>query len=687
MSSNLRLVFYYGLTIFLSAFLLFQVQPIIAKMILPWFGGSASVWTACMLFFQMLLLLGYLYSHWVVRFLSPRQQSYLHMTLLSASLLLLPLSPSPDWRPTGGEDPTLRILGLLTVTIGLPYVVLSTTGPLIQAWFARERPGVLPYRLFALSNFGSLLALLAYPIAVEPVLSTRWQSYIWSGLFIVFAALCSLLAWRGRNGVSIKLNETESTVTTHRGPSFSMRMAWIALAACPSILMIADTSFLTENIAPIPLLWVIPLALYLLSFIFCFERTGWYRRDVYLLLLALGLGAMAYLPTLGISELPVYLSMGINLTSFFVACMVCHGELARLKPHPSQLTTYFLMLATGGAIGGLFVGVVAPYCFNSNFELSIGLVLTALVVTLVVLRGHQFTNPARRGLAWATALTMTAGIAYVRIDDHLYELADAQVTSRNFYGTLRVFNGGDGVDARRTLMHGQIVHGRQFATPTREDLPTAYYSEESGVGRAIAAKMAVTPGPLHVGVVGVGVGTLLTYGRQGDVYRLYDIDPLVIQLARTEFTFFSRTKAKTEVVIADARLALERETAQQFDVLVIDAFSGDAVPIHLLTKEAFATYFKHLKPDGVLAVHVTNRFLNLMPVVKTAADSFGKQARLISFEGDSDRLIFRSNWVVIGATNEVFDQPWFKDVATPIEVRPGFKIWDDNYSSVLAVLK
>lgn len=687
MISNLRLAFYYGLTIFLSAFLLFQVQPIIAKMILPWFGGSASVWTACMLFFQMLLLLGYLYSHWVVRFLSPRHQSYLHIALLVTSLLLLPLSPSPDWRPTGGEDPTLRILGLLTVTIGLPYVVLSTTGPLIQAWFARERPGVLPYRLFALSNLGSLLALLAYPIAVEPVLSTRWQSYVWSGLFIVFAALCSLLAWRGRNGVAIKLSATESDPLTHEGPSFTMRLAWVALAACPSILMIADTSFLTENIAPIPLLWVIPLALYLLSFIFCFERTGWYHRPVFLPLLAIGLGAMAYLPTLGVSALPVFLAMAINLSSFFVACMVCHGELARLKPHPSQLTTYFLMLATGGAMGGLFVGVVAPYCFNSNFELSIGLVLTALVVTLVVLRGHQFGNPVRRGMAWAAALTITTGIAYVRIDDHLDELADAKVTARNFYGTLRVFNDREGVDARRTLMHGQIVHGRQFATPTREDWPTAYYSEESGVGRAIAAKMAATQGPLRIGVVGVGVGTLLTYGRPGDVYRLYDIDPLVIQLARTEFTFFSRTKAKTEVVIADARLALEREDAQQFDVLVIDAFSGDAVPIHLLTKEAFASYFKHLKPDGVLAVHVTNRFLNLMPVVKTAADSFGKQARLIRLGGDSDRLIYRSNWVVINANAEFFDQAVFKDSATPIEVHPGFKIWDDNYSSVLAVLK
>ena len=684
MISNLRLAFSYGLTIFLSAFLLFQVQPIIAKMILPWFGGSASVWTACMLFFQMLLLLGYLYSHWVVRFLSPRHRSYLHMALLAASLLLLPLSPSADWRPVGGEDPTLRILGLLTMTIGLPYVVLSTTGPLIQAWFARERPGVLPYRLFALSNFGSLLALLAYPVLVEPVLPTRWQSLVWSGLFVVFAALCAMLAWRGRTGVVSATKAAESSIAT----PFSLRLKWIALAGCPSILMIADTSFLTENIAPIPLLWVIPLALYLLSFILCFERVGWYRRVVFLPLLALGLGAMAYLPSLGVSALPVYLAMGINLSAFFVACMVCHGELAAIKPHPSQLTTYFLMLATGGALGGLFVGIVAPYCFNSNFELSIGLVLTALVITLVVLRGHEFSTPTRRAIAWATAMSIVAAIAYVRIDDHLYELTDAKVTARNFYGTLRVFNGGEGVAARRTLMHGQIVHGRQFATPAREDLPTAYYSEESGVGRALLAKTAqFSNSPLHVGVVGVGIGTLLTYGRAGDLYRLYDIDPLVIHLARTEFTFFAHAKASTEVVIADARLALEREAAQQFDVLVVDAFSGDAVPIHLLTKEAFAEYFKHLKPDGVLAVHVTNRFLDLIPVVKAAADNFGRQARLVSFEGDSDRLIFRSNWVLIHANGDFFARPEFKDVAHAVTARADFRIWDDNYSSVLAVLK
>lgn len=409
MLANLRLSFHYGLTIFLSAFLLFQVQPIIAKMILPWFGGSASVWTACMLFFQMLLLLGYLYSHWVVRFLSPWNQSLLHIAFLLVSLLLLPLSPSGDWRPIGAEDPTWLILALLTGTIGLPYFVLSTTGPLIQAWFIRERPGTVPYRLFALSNLGSLLALLAYPVFVEPQLPTLWQSYVWSALFACFAVLCALLAWGGRHSAIMRVAVPNADYANHPNqavppvPGVKIRLEWVALAACPSILLVADTSFLTENIAPIPLLWVVPLALYLLSFILCFERKGWYRRAIFLPLLFVGLGAMAYLPTLGMRALPVLLAMSINLAAFFVTCMVCHGELARLKPHPVYLTSYFLMLALGGALGGLFVGVVAPYCFSGNYELSIGLTLTAVVVAFVVLCRHVFVNHRRQMLGWAAA--------------------------------------------------------------------------------------------------------------------------------------------------------------------------------------------------------------------------------------------------------------------------------------------
>lgn len=680
MKTNLRLAFHYGLTIFLSAFLLFQVQPVIGKMILPWFGGSASVWTTCMLFFQMILLLGYFYSHWVVRFLSPRNQSLLHGALLLVSLLLLPIGPSAEWKPTGAENPTLRILGLLTVSIGLPYFVLSTTGPLVQAWFARERTGAVPYRLFALSNFGSMLALLAYPVAVEPVLSTQWQSWIWSSLFVCFTLSCGLLAWRGRKGVPMPVAHHESGPA----PVLKQQLLWAALAACPSILMVADTSFLTENIAPIPLIWVAPLALYLLSFIFCFERHGWYQRRVFLPLLVIGLGALAWLPTLGIDALPIALSMGINLAAFFVACMVCHGELSRHQPHPSHLTVYYLMLAVGGAVGGFFVGVIAPYWFNSNYDLSIGIVLTALVAALAVLPNLTFPSNAKRIYALAFTAVWITGLAWVRIADHVEDLSGAEVTTRNFYGTLRVFANTE--EGYRTMMHGQIIHGRQFTAPDKIDLPTTYYSTDGGAGKALQIRMAASKGPLRVGVVGLGVGTLASYGRKGDYYRLYDIDPLVIDLARQRFSFLSRTAATTETVLGDARLQLERETPQQFDILVVDAFSGDSVPIHLLTREAFALYFRHLKPDGILAVHVTNRFLDLPPVVKSAADHFGKEAKLVEFEGDWDHEIFRSRWVLVSADPALFANPILA-AALPIQVRPGFRPWKDDYSSIFAVLK
>ena len=455
MKINLRLAFHYGLTIFLSAFLLFQVQPLIGKMILPWFGGSAAIWTTCMLFFQLVLLLGYFYSHWVTRYLSPSRQSLVHGGLLLVSLLLIPISPSLDWKPLGAENPTLRILGLLTVSIGLPYFVLSTTGPLLQAWFARERSGQVPYRLFALSNFGSMLALLAYPVAVEPVFPTLWQSYLWSGLYACFVVACALLAWRGRKGTLI------APQAHHEGPPprWADKLLWAALAACPSILMVADTSFLTTNIAPIPLIWVAPLALYLLSFILSFERSGWYQRKVFLPLFVVGLAALAWLPTLGITEIPLYASMGINLTAFFACCMVCHGELARLQPHPSHLTGYYLMLAVGGVIGGFFVGVIAPYWFNSNYELSIGIVLTGLVAAIAVIPKAVYSVPQGRSVAIGFSVVVLLALGWVRFEDHLNQTRGAEVTARNFYGSLQVFNNVEG--AYRTMIHGQIVHGRQ----------------------------------------------------------------------------------------------------------------------------------------------------------------------------------------------------------------------------------
>jgi len=686
-TTDLKAVFLYGLTIFLSAFLLFQVQPIMGKLILPWFGGSASVWTTCMLFFQALLLLGYLYTHWVVNHLSPWRQSVLHMFLLFCCVLLLPITPSELWKPTGAENPTLRILGLLSASIGLPYLLLSTTGPLVQAWFAREQSGAVTYRLFALSNFGSMLALLAYPFVIEPLLPTRWQSLAWSGLFILFVLACGSLAWRGRhaqqhalpaNGDNPAIRDVAlSTI------SLSQLLLWIALAACPSIMMVADTSYLTQNIAPIPLLWIAPLALYLLTFILCFERQGWYQRRIFLPLMVLSLGALTYLPTLGLSEVPLFWAMSINLLSFFVVCMVCHGELASQKPPTQHLTLFFLMLSIGGFLGGFFVGVIAPYAFNGHYELSVAVVLSGLVVSASLWRSWPILSAQMLRLSFVMSITVfLAVLTAVSVNDQMEEADGVEMAGRNFYGSLRVFAFPE--DGFRSMLHGQIVHGKQFMSPEREMQPTTYYNADAGAGMAITTQM--TRGPVRVGVIGLGVGTLAAYGRLGDAYRFYEIDPLVMNMAQKNFNFLSLTKAKTELVLGDARLQLEAEPAQQFDVLVVDAFSGDSVPVHLLTREAFAQYERHLKPNGVLAVHITNRFLELQPVIQTAADQFGFTARLVESVGDQDRLVYASRWAVLAKDAKWFEQGPLKE-AKALEGRAGFVPWTDDYSSLFAVVK
>jgi len=674
-----RLALHYGLTIFLSAFLLFQVQPVIGKMILPWFGGSAAVWTTCMLFFQMLLLLGYAYAHFLMQLSASKLASTLHIALLAASLIFLPLAANTALRPTGSEDPTLRILLLLGASIGLPYFVLSSTGPLIQAWFAREKRDAVPYRLFALSNFGSLLALLAYPVLVEPRMPVQWQSWCWSGLFLCFVLSCAALAWRAQGLPAVHQMHDELP------PTASMRkhLLWIALAACPSVMMLAVTSFITENVAPVPLLWVLPLALYLVSFILCFEGKAWYRRVVFLPLLVISLAAMAYVPGYAIGKLPILATMAIELAAFFVICMVCHGELAALRPHASRLTGYYLMLAIGGACGGLFVGLVAPYCFNSNYEYSIGLLVTAIIAAIVAIRLHI---PKRyQVLVSVLAALLIVKLGSVRIADHLADLRTARLMVRDFYGVQAVFQNGEGDGAVRVLMHGQIIHGMQAVSPANAHVPLTYYGTDSGVGRVLQTRGSL--GPMRVGLVGLGAGTLAAYGRAGDDYQFYEIDPKVIEIANTQFSYLANNPGHSEMHLGDARLTLDRQPSQQFDVLVVDAFSGDSVPAHLLTREAFAIYFRHLKPDGILAMHVSNRFLDLAPVVKSGAESFGKIVRIVNRPADTGGTIFKSSWIVISPNSAFFDNAAFNGIAQPITVSPGFRTWTDDYSSIFAVLK
>ncbi|HYD95231.1 MAG TPA: hypothetical protein VEC01_07890, partial [Noviherbaspirillum sp.] len=446
------LVLLYGGTIFLSAFLLFQVQPVIGKVLLPWFGGSAAVWSTCLLFFQVLLLAGYLYAHWTSRFLSPGKQALLHILLLAGSIALLPITPDESWKPTGSDDPTLRILALMAVTIGLPYFLLSTTGPLLQAWFAREKPDTVPYRLFALSNFGSMLGLLSYPLMFEPALAITEMSFAWSAAYVAFTVLCALLAARGFGAAA---TAPRAAVAEKRPPAGRLAL-WVVLAACATVLLMAVTSHLTQNVAPVPFLWVLPLALYLLSFILCFEGGNWYRRNWYLPLFIIWLGLMnidLLRPmTLDGALLPVLLYCG----GLFVACMLCHGELAAQKPHPEYLTWFYLMIAAGGAAGGCFVALAAPRLFNSNVELPAAAIVTGLVVVTLAHRVPGW-RPGRNAMALAVALIAILAFIGAARQGNLH-----RVLARNFYGTLAVNDVMDNGYRERELVHGAILHGSQF---------------------------------------------------------------------------------------------------------------------------------------------------------------------------------------------------------------------------------
>jgi Spermidine synthase len=651
---NDRLV--YAAAIFFSSALLFLSQPMMAKAILPWFGGSAGVWTACMLFFQVVLLLGYLYAYWVTRYLSARAQAAAHITLLFVSLAMLPVNPSIRWK---AESPVLWILGLLATTIGLPYFVLSTTGPLMQAWYSRASVSRFPYRLFALSNLGSLLALLAYPLGIEPMLSLRHQLAGWSIGYLVFVLLAGCLALRSR----LQLLQESNLATARSRP-----LLWIALAACSSSLWLSVANHLSQEVAAIPFLWVLPLSIYLLSFILCFDRAGWYQPRLYRWILPcawIAMGLQLAAPKLigGFAWQFVLLSIAL-----LVCCLFCHGELASLKPEPREgLTFFYLTVAAGGAVGAVFVSLIAPHLFNSYLELPASIV-ACIILGLAILYGYGASARLARPAVLAT-LAFAAATYFNSSGGNL-------LRERNFYGTLRVIDSGSGASAVRALYNGIILHGMQFLAPEQSRLPTTYYGPQSGGGLAITSHRAANQ---RVGVIGLGAGTLAAYGRAGDYLRFYEINPAVIEIASHYFNFLQGSAAQTEVVAGDGRLALEREPAQNFDVLIVDAFSGDSIPVHLLTTQAFDIYFHQLRPGGILALHITNRYLDLGPVVQALAAASRKQALLIHNAADRERGVYESDWSLVADDLALFGTPQ----KTAQVVRP----WTDDYSNLFRILR
>jgi SAM-dependent methyltransferase len=768
----------------LSAFLLFQVQPVISKFILPWFGGSPGVWTTCVLFFQIVLFAGYAYAHFLT-WLPRRWQLLVHGVLVLAAAVSLPIAPGDQWKPTGAEEPTGRILMLLLANVALPYFVLSSTSPLVQVWFTRAAAGRAPWRLYALSNLGSLAALLTYPFVFEPRWDVVEQTRMWSAGFVAFALLSLIGAyfdWKSHRVTSADATGTSTVPVIVKTPRWWQRVAWLCLPALASVLLLAATNHLCQDVAVIPFLWVVPLSLYLVTFIICFEHERWYVRWLWAPLAMLFLfatavpedfssvvssvatqwmkishliaGSAPYTKNVVWDVTPDFRwEIGLVCMATFLGCMVCHGELARLKPDPSRLTEFYLMMSAGGALGGLFVSQAAPRLFNTYLEWP-GVLLACMGLGFVVAVFAAWRTPRRSmRTLWVTAAAVLASIGawqvwsggseawnhiksvFPVLDSSLWRggLAAALILAsagallmvalgadrwsrlisasaaaaftgsalwwgalhafkpepridivRNFYGVISVedeFN--DEGEGWRTLYHGRILHGRQYLSETWRNEPLSYYSHESGIG--ITLETLKDKPDARVGVVGMGTGTVAAYGRKGHVFRFYDINPAIVRFAREHFHFLEdmeRRGGTVEVALGDARLSLEHEPPQKFDALLLDAFSGDSVPVHLLTREAFEIYQRHMKPDGIIAVHVSNRYLALAPVIEKVAASIGmKTTRIFT---DLEGFLEATDYVLV-SNNEAFINA--HGPAEPPGEEPEAKtLWTDKKSNLFECL-
>lgn len=678
-----------GLTVFASAFLLFLVQPLIAKQILPWFGGSAAVWTTCLVFFQVALLAGYAYAHTTTRRFRLRTQVIIHTALLMCSVLMLPIVVGAKWKPAPGRDPAWQIVWLLDATIGLPYFLLSTTGPLVQVWFTRTVATQSVYRLFALSNLASLLALLAYPFLIEPWFRLETQAWAWSGGYAVFALLCiasGVLTLRAPQAVHSGVRASDAGTDARAAfagderpaPSSADHVLWLLLAAIPSWLLLAITNHITQNVASIPFLWIVPLSLYLLTFILAFEREGWYSRKWLLGPVALIVCGAAYgLPGTDVA-LNIKLAIPLYLGALFASCLFLHGELASLRPAPRHLTGFYLMIALGGALGALGVGFVAPHVFVGYYELAVGLVALS-VFAAVLLRKTPVAFVAALVVVGVTVYYGYRQIADIRLD--------ARVMMRNFYGTLKTRDTGPEFQpgSVRRLVHGVILHGEQYLAYERRLEPTTYYGPSSGVG--LAVNLLLPQRLRRIAVVGLGTGSMAAWGRTGDSLRFYEINPQVLDLATREFGYLSEGAGQSEVVLGDARLSLEREEPRNYDLIVIDAFSSDSIPTHLLTKESMVVYLRHLHPDGVIAFHVTNRFLNLAPVVRAIAEANGVHAVIVSDDVGADESLASTDWALVSRDAARFKDDAIAGLVTEITPIPGLGPWTDDFNNLFRILK
>jgi uncharacterized membrane protein (UPF0136 family) len=703
----------FAVTIFLGAFLLFQVQPLIGKQVLPWYGGGAGVWTVCLLFFQLALLAGYGYAHALAEYVRPRRQATLHAVVLLGSLALLPILPRAAWKPTGAEAPTAHLLLLLVAHIGVPFVLLASTGPLLQRWFSQTYADRSPYRLYALSNAASLLALLTYPVVFEPTVALPAQGRLWGIAYACYALLGVAVAWRfhrvapgvgpaptaaltGAAPRAGRKTGKDVNATDAAPPTVGTMALWLGLTATASALLMATTNRVCQDLTVVPLLWVVPLAIYLTTFILVFDHERWYDRRAFVPLLVIGIVVIAYVMHHD-KTINIWAQVAVYMTALFVFCMVCHGELVRTKPAASYLTRFYLMVAAGGALGGVFVALIAPLVFAGYWEFHLAV---WTVFALALGRWWWLWRPRLSpGWRWGTlAATAAANIALAAslLAVILHERPGLVEAARDFYGVLRIYKRSYGPygDAYE-MYHGTTLHGRQMIDPRYSNLLAGYFGRESGVGIAIqdyppASGDGDTRPNLRIGIVGLGTGTIARYARPGDHVRFYEINPAVDRLCRKYFHYFPEG-VDVQTVLGDARILMEREVArgenQRFDVLAVDAFNSDSIPVHLLTREAFELYWRELKDDGVLTIHVSNQWLDLAPVVAGLARESGRQFVYIWNPEESRQGILEARWCLVTKNKRFLDSAGVRLARGSEELaETRAVVWTDDDASIWSVL-
>jgi len=672
----------FGGTVFLASFLLFLVEPIAAKQLLPVFGGSAAVWITCLVFFQTALLVAYLYAHWLAQrshWVAQRWRFIAHL-----ALLLLAVGCAIAWSihsiALAAAHPIFSIFWALSISIGVPFLMLGATSPLLQVWLARLETRDIPYRLFALSNLASLLALALYPTLVEPLFTLKTQRLAWSCGFALFAVVSGILTWRMRSAVAQPAVqfETQNESEIPAAP-VSHKLLWVLLPMGAAMQLAAVTSYLTANVAAIPLLWILPLAVYLLTLILAFQFPGRFPRAIVTRFLVVMLAGLAYMLAQVDVSLPMRIGLSFFLIEVFISCLFCHTEAVALRPQrASESTLFYLLFAAGGALGSFLIGIVSPLIFSFNYDLVLTFLVTAVLALAVTWNGSWGQR-----LLWSTSSVLLLVLVFML---HTAYRRDTPLAVRNFYGSLRVRQTLSYPGATvRTLTNGTIQHGTQIFSPELRRVPTTYYAEDSGVG--LALRLCCAGRPRNIGVVGLGVGTIAAYGKPGDRIRFYELNPAVTPIAEHFFTYLRDSAAQVSVVEGDARASLAREAPQNFDVLVIDAFSGDAIPLHLLTTQAVALYRRQLAPGGILAFHVSNQHVDLEPEITVLAKAAWMKAMLVTSYPNEQRGEFSATWMLL-----TDDAAFFRSTGLANKVRepaenPNVHLWTDDYSSLLPVLR